>query len=257
MSRQLDAVTDQLEALKTKAARSQVSSSFQKLMEQMKNQSSSAPSAVNSVQNLQMFNKLSIDVDALKARVVIDTARIDALKRKVDEVNSNATMGIFGIKQSIESMADLRNNESITIGELNNKYQQGIMSLLGPQQANNTRFYKPRFDWENGRLTIYGYIAINRQGEWGTICDDSFDEKEAAVLCRQAGYKGGVYENGKYKISDGSIDGMTRSDHRIWIDELRCEGNELSLEDCRHGSEGWGVHDCDHGEDVGIKCYVS
>lgn len=254
---QLNAVTDQLEALKSNAARNQISGTFQKMMEMMKNRSSSSSPAGDSVQDLRMFNRLAVDVDALKIRVSDDTSRIDALTKKVDEVTRNTTSGIFGIKRSIESMADLRNNESMTIGELKNKYQQGIMSLLGPQQANNTRFYKPRFDWENGRLTIYGYIAINRQGEWGTICDDSFDEKEAMVLCRQAGYKGGAYENGKYKISDGMINGKARSEHRIWIDELRCEGTELSLEDCRHGSEGWGVHDCDHGEDVGIKCFIS
>ena len=123
--------------------------------------------------------------------------------------------------------------------------------------ANSTRFFNPRFDWENGRLAIYGYIAIHREEEWGTICDDSFDEKEAEVLCRMAGYQGGAYDDGKYKIGDGNLNGKVRTDYRIWIDELRCEGNELSVEDCRHGSEGWGIHDCDHGEDVGIKCYIN
>lgn len=102
-----------------------------------------------------------------------------------------------------------------------------------------------------------GYIAINREGEWGTICDDAFGEEEAEVLCRMAGYNGGAFDNGQYNIGDGKIDDVSRADHKIWIDELRCDGNELSIEDCRYGSEGWGIHDCDHGEDVGIKCYVA
>ncbi|CDQ89122.1 unnamed protein product [Oncorhynchus mykiss] len=38
----------------------------------------------------------------------------------------------------------------------------------------------------------------------------------------------------------------------ILLDDVRCEGTESSLLDCRHGT--WGRSDCSHGEDVGVRC---
>ena len=36
------------------------------------------------------------------------------------------------------------------------------------------------------------------------------------------------------------------------MDELRCNGDELTLADCPHS--GWGVHDCSHIEDAAVDC---
>jgi len=38
----------------------------------------------------------------------------------------------------------------------------------------------------------------------------------------------------------------------IWMDNLDCEGTEISLSDCAHN--GWADHNCDHAEDVSISC---
>ena len=39
---------------------------------------------------------------------------------------------------------------------------------------------------------------------------------------------------------------------QIWLDDLRCSGNETSLLSCPHS--GLGIHNCDHIQDVSIAC---
>ncbi|CAC5424884.1 Neurotrypsin,Scavenger receptor cysteine-rich type 1 protein M130,Scavenger receptor cysteine-rich type 1 protein M160 [Mytilus coruscus] len=88
-------------------------------------------------------------------------------------------------------------------------------------------------------------LEIHYNGTWGTVCDDDFDDRDATVACKQLGYNSGVSlgETVGYGIG------------RTWLDNLKCSGNERTLGDCP--SSGWGVEDCNHTEDVGIKCLNS
>ncbi|KAF5892773.1 lysyl oxidase 2A-like, partial [Clarias magur] len=89
-----------------------------------------------------------------------------------------------------------------------------------------------------GRLEMY------YRGEWGTVCDDDFDMNAAHVACRQLGYLGAVswVPSAKYGKGEGTI----------WLDNVHCTGRETSIADCQ--SNGIGVSDCKHSEDVGVVC---
>ena len=96
-----------------------------------------------------------------------------------------------------------------------------------------------------------GRVEIYHNGTWGTICDDHWDIKDAAVVCRMLGFPyawtavsfGDVFTN-----RDPDLVGTGP----IWLDNVACTGNESSLTDCRHN--GWLVHNCDHLEDAGVFC---
>jgi len=39
-----------------------------------------------------------------------------------------------------------------------------------------------------GEVNYTGRLEINYNGYWGTVCDDSFDAKDAAVACYMLGF---------------------------------------------------------------------
>lgn len=86
-----------------------------------------------------------------------------------------------------------------------------------------------------------GRLEVFHGGSWGTICDDSFGDVDATVACQQLGYMRGT--------ATPMLGGGTGE---IWMDEVMCSGPEARLVDCAFG--GWGIHDCSHGEDVGVSC---
>ncbi|XP_028411843.1 deleted in malignant brain tumors 1 protein-like [Dendronephthya gigantea] len=89
-----------------------------------------------------------------------------------------------------------------------------------------------------------GRVEVFFNGQWGTICDDGWDFKDARVVCRQLGYQDAVRALHGGKVPHGS--------GRIWLDEVDCQGMEQNLISCSHN--GWGEHDCRHSEDAGVEC---
>ena len=97
----------------------------------------------------------------------------------------------------------------------------------------------------NGPTSNVGRVEIYYDGQWGTLCDDSWHLQDANVICRQAGFADGASQV-VYQAGFGEGTGP------IWVDQIRCNGNEQSILECTHN--GWGIHDCRHREDAGVHC---
>uniref|UniRef100_A0A8C5R8K3 SRCR domain-containing protein n=1 Tax=Leptobrachium leishanense TaxID=445787 RepID=A0A8C5R8K3_9ANUR len=98
-----------------------------------------------------------------------------------------------------------------------------------------------------GSTECEGRVEVKHQGEWGTVCNDYWNViNNAAVVCRQLGCSDSL------AIPTSSFG---RGSGRIWMDDVRCTGTESALRDCpRHP---WGLHNCDHSEDVGVQTIAS
>ena len=63
-------------------------------------------------------------------------------------------------------------------------------------------FYYPRCTYVvearlvHGRSPFEGLVQVSQDSgkdDWGFVCDDGWDNKEATVVCRSLGYPGTVY----------------------------------------------------------------
>ncbi|XP_041455891.1 deleted in malignant brain tumors 1 protein-like [Lytechinus variegatus] len=96
-----------------------------------------------------------------------------------------------------------------------------------------------------GGESIYeGRVEVLYRSQWASVCDDGWDLTAANVACQTLGY-GPALEAISYA-------GFGQGSFAIALDELNCTGDEDSLFQCKN--LGIGVHDCEHGEDVGVRC---
>ncbi|XP_032297005.1 deleted in malignant brain tumors 1 protein-like isoform X3 [Coturnix japonica] len=96
----------------------------------------------------------------------------------------------------------------------------------------------------NGPNRCAGRVEVFHSGQWGTVCDDSWNLRSAKVVCRQLGCGTAISAPGKAHFGRGS--------DVIWLDDVECSGTEASLSQCRLNN--WGNHNCNHEEDAAVVC---
>lgn len=95
-----------------------------------------------------------------------------------------------------------------------------------------------------GASQAAGRVEVCMNGQWGSVCDDAWDNVDAQVVCRQLGYATGS--------TASSSAGPLRM--QIHASGVGCNGSESTLLGCRLSSA---PPACTHREDVGVACWTA
>ncbi|XP_030847040.1 deleted in malignant brain tumors 1 protein [Strongylocentrotus purpuratus] len=129
-------------------------------------------------------------------------------------------------------------SEGFGVGYCNPSAEAGVRCARSPQAS---------IRLAGGSSRNEGRVEVLWQSQWGTVCDDGWDLTDANVVCRTLGL-GPALEAISYA-------GFGQGAWAIVLDNVNCTGNEDSVFQCQHA--GMGVHDCEHGEDAGVRCAPS
>ena len=103
-----------------------------------------------------------------------------------------------------------------------------------------------------------GRVEVCVLGQWGTVCDDIWGVEDATVVCNQLGYPTG----GRYLtvlshtvLCSVGVQALRRAyfgqgTGPIHLDNVDCEGDELSIFNCSYITD----HNCIHFEDASVVC---
>ncbi|CAO2583580.1 Deleted in malignant brain tumors 1 protein, partial [Lemmus lemmus] len=102
----------------------------------------------------------------------------------------------------------------------------------------------PQLQLANGSGRCSGRVEVFYHGQWGRVCDDQWDLREAHVVCRQLNCGRALEAPVEARFGDGPGEFL--------LDEMGCTGTESFLGQCPHA--GWHLHNCGPGEDASVVC---
>ena len=89
-----------------------------------------------------------------------------------------------------------------------------------------------------------GRVEVYYQGDWGTICDDGWDDGDARVVCKMIGYPSALRSSKGAEFGKGT--------GNITLGDVECSGLEDNIGLC--WNRGYYNTDCDHSKDAGVVC---
>ena len=96
----------------------------------------------------------------------------------------------------------------------------------------------------NGSNKCTGRVELYQNGQWGTVCDDTWDMKDAAVVCK-------YLQCGKaQKIPSSDFYG--RGSTKMLVGEMSCNGREHSPDECKQKNIGSST--CNSTSVAGLLC---
>ena len=114
----------------------------------------------------------------------------------------------------------------------NNIYIDALLRLVGGSSYNE------------------GRVEVNYNGEWGTVCDDGWDDTDAGVVCRQLGFG-----SSGTAIGSAGFGSFGNGSGSILLSNIACTGDELLLSRCGHlGVNITNPFRCAHDTDAVVKC---
>ena len=96
----------------------------------------------------------------------------------------------------------------------------------------------------NGPNPSSGRVEVFHRGRWGTVCDKTWDLRDANVVCAMLGYPSALW------IPPRTLFGKGKG--KIRLDGIHCNGHEKNLAHCRH--KDYVVSGCTHARDAGTVC---
>uniref|UniRef100_H2ZXD8 Soluble scavenger receptor cysteine-rich domain-containing protein SSC5D n=1 Tax=Latimeria chalumnae TaxID=7897 RepID=H2ZXD8_LATCH len=99
----------------------------------------------------------------------------------------------------------------------------------------------------DGEDSCAGRVEFYLDGEWGTICHDSWDTKIASLVCKQL--------NCSHAVSAPTNAYFGKGSGRIWLNKFSCPKDRSYLKECSAlVFRGNNTPNCDHESDAGIIC---
>ncbi|XP_066277067.1 lysyl oxidase homolog 4-like isoform X1 [Branchiostoma lanceolatum] len=189
----------------------------------------------------------ALTVDLRKYRYERPLLHKDAWLTRVDCTGAESTLTECRLERLIQgtvSLPCLSNMTAVVKCDLGPRYSGVSPTTHRKLSAITTQ---PQFvRLKGGANTGEGRVEIYYNRQWGTVCGQSWDVKQASVVCRELGY--GSARSAPKGAQFGQGHGP------VWLDHVVCTGNELSIVDCAHSN--FSATSCTHDNDASVQCNV-